>query len=112
MLDFRGKVGKDDLRKSEMVLDDGSEIDRVYKPRTQETRNTFDVILAFIQEAIGDQVFLNANVSRNFIIKMFSATSYSAWGCRRSHSRLEVGQHEREGQEARSEQSPQHTDVG
>ena len=27
----------------------------VYKPRTQETRNTFEVFLSLIQEVIGDQ---------------------------------------------------------
>jgi pre-mRNA-splicing helicase BRR2 len=27
----------------------------VYKPRTQETRQTYEVILAFVQDALGDQ---------------------------------------------------------
>ncbi|VDP31937.1 unnamed protein product [Soboliphyme baturini] len=31
------------------------EIVGIYKPRTQETRQTYEIILAFIQEALGDQ---------------------------------------------------------
>ena len=27
-----------------------------YRPKTQETRHTYEVLLSFIQEAIGDQV--------------------------------------------------------
>ena len=28
----------------------------IYRPKTQETRQTYEVLLSFIQEAIGDQV--------------------------------------------------------
>ena len=28
-----------------------------YRPKTQETRHTYEVLLSFIQEAIGDQVW-------------------------------------------------------
>lgn len=28
----------------------------VYRPKTQETRQTYEILLSFIQEAIGDQV--------------------------------------------------------
>ena len=38
------------------VLGDNAELMGVYKPRTQETKQTYEVILAFIQEALGDQV--------------------------------------------------------
>jgi pre-mRNA-splicing helicase BRR2 len=34
---------------------DTSDFTGEYKPRTQETKTTFEVILSFIQEAIGDQ---------------------------------------------------------
>ncbi|CAB3405618.1 unnamed protein product [Caenorhabditis bovis] len=37
------------------VLGDNTELMGAYKPRTQETKQTYEVILAFIQEAIGDQ---------------------------------------------------------
>ncbi|KAI1727001.1 sec63 brl domain-containing protein [Ditylenchus destructor] len=50
-----GKSAKEDTKKKEVLFDETAEIDSLYKPRTQETKNTFDVILAFIQEAIGDQ---------------------------------------------------------
>ena len=28
----------------------------VYRPKTQETRQTYEIMLTFIQEALGDQV--------------------------------------------------------
>lgn len=28
----------------------------IYRPKTQETRQTYEVLLSFIQEALGDQV--------------------------------------------------------
>ena len=34
--------------------DDMGEI--VYRPKTQETRQTYEILLSFIQEALGDQV--------------------------------------------------------
>ncbi|KRX42392.1 U5 small nuclear ribonucleoprotein helicase [Trichinella nativa] len=37
------------------LFSDSDDFVGVYKPKTQETRQTYDVILAFIQEAIGDQ---------------------------------------------------------
>jgi hypothetical protein len=30
----------------------------IYRPKTQETRQTYEVLLSFIQEALGDQVCL------------------------------------------------------
>lgn len=30
----------------------------IYRPKTQETRQTYEVLLSFIQEALGDQVSL------------------------------------------------------
>lgn len=29
-----------------------------YRPKTQETRQTYEVLLSFIQEALGDQVYI------------------------------------------------------
>ena len=46
---------------SKSVLSGGSEIDaslaaeKLYKPKTTETRQTYEVLLSFIQEALGDQ---------------------------------------------------------
>lgn len=31
----------------------------LYRPKTQETRQTYEVLLSFIQEALGDQVCLS-----------------------------------------------------
>ncbi|KHJ42995.1 Sec63 domain protein [Trichuris suis] len=43
-------------RKKKFLLSDHQDdFVGVYKPKTQETRQTYEVILAFIQEAIGDQ---------------------------------------------------------
>lgn len=36
------------------MLGDNTELMGLYKPRTQETKQTYDVILAFILEALGD----------------------------------------------------------
>lgn len=49
----RDSSSRSHLKQSEVVLDDTP---NVYKPKTQETRQTFDIILAFVQDAIGDQV--------------------------------------------------------
>ncbi|CAI4227464.1 unnamed protein product [Auanema sp. JU1783] len=37
------------------VIGDSTDLLGVYKPRTQETKQTYEVILAFIQDALGDQ---------------------------------------------------------
>jgi pre-mRNA-splicing helicase BRR2 len=44
---FKGQTLLDDS------IDDGSSI--LYRPKTQETKQTYEVLLGFIQEAIGDQ---------------------------------------------------------
>jgi pre-mRNA-splicing helicase BRR2 len=31
----------------------------MYRPKTQETRQTYEIMLSFIQEALGDQVLKN-----------------------------------------------------
>ncbi|VDM59111.1 unnamed protein product [Angiostrongylus costaricensis] len=52
----RKKTEEEDFRlMSKSVLGDNTELMGSYKPRTQETKQTYEVILAFIQEAIGDQ---------------------------------------------------------
>lgn len=51
------KADEEDFRiMSKSVIGDNTELMGSYKPRTQETKQTYEVILAFIQEAIGDQV--------------------------------------------------------
>ncbi|KAK6736456.1 hypothetical protein RB195_019253 [Necator americanus] len=50
------KADEEDFRiMSKSVIGDNTELMGSYKPRTQETKQTYEVILAFIQEAIGDQ---------------------------------------------------------
>lgn len=39
-----------------LLGDSNSEMLSLYKPRTQETKQTYEAILAYIQDAIGDQV--------------------------------------------------------
>uniref|UniRef100_A0A914I9Y7 Brr2 N-terminal helicase PWI domain-containing protein n=1 Tax=Globodera rostochiensis TaxID=31243 RepID=A0A914I9Y7_GLORO len=46
---------RDDIRKHDSGLDEEAGIAGIYKPRTQETRNTYEVFLSLIQEVIGDQ---------------------------------------------------------
>uniref|UniRef100_A0A183EUT0 GlutR_dimer domain-containing protein n=1 Tax=Gongylonema pulchrum TaxID=637853 RepID=A0A183EUT0_9BILA len=38
-----------------LLGDSNTELMGLYKPRTQETRQTYEAILAYIQDAIGDQ---------------------------------------------------------
>jgi len=45
---------RDDIRNQEAAFDE-LDITGVYKPRTQETRNTFEIFLSLLQEIIGDQ---------------------------------------------------------
>lgn len=54
----RKKKGEsDDVRYgSKTLLEQNTELLGQYKPRTQETRQTYEVLLALIQESIGDQV--------------------------------------------------------
>ncbi|VDM65738.1 unnamed protein product, partial [Strongylus vulgaris] len=50
------KADEEDFRiMSKSIIGDNTELMGSYKPRTQETKQTYEVILAFIQEAIGDQ---------------------------------------------------------
>jgi pre-mRNA-splicing helicase BRR2 len=51
---YRKTRDREDIRKQEMMVDEVG-IAGIYKPRTQETRNTFEVFLSLIQEVIGDQ---------------------------------------------------------
>lgn len=46
------------IRKSDAaaLLADELNIEGVYKPRTQETRQTFEVMLSFVQEALGSDI--------------------------------------------------------
>uniref|UniRef100_A0A915LVN9 Brr2 N-terminal helicase PWI domain-containing protein n=2 Tax=Meloidogyne javanica TaxID=6303 RepID=A0A915LVN9_MELJA len=45
---------REDIREQKTAVDEVG-IAGIYKPRTQETRNTFEVFLSLIQEIIGDQ---------------------------------------------------------
>lgn len=38
------------------LLADDINMEGVYKPRTQETRQTFEVMLAFVQESLGSDI--------------------------------------------------------
>uniref|UniRef100_A0A914URZ7 U5 small nuclear ribonucleoprotein 200 kDa helicase n=1 Tax=Plectus sambesii TaxID=2011161 RepID=A0A914URZ7_9BILA len=52
----KSKKRKADSKKGQSLLTEGvDEFVGIYKPRTQETRQTYEVILAFIQDALGDQ---------------------------------------------------------
>lgn len=45
----------------------------LYKPRTQETRQTYEAVLAYIQDAIGDQViYLKMLDSKSYCIEYFN----------------------------------------
>lgn len=46
--------------KGTTLLSDGVDdmVGIMYRPKTQETRQTYEVLLSFIQEALGDQVRL------------------------------------------------------
>lgn len=55
------KSAKDGNSKKFRPMLDTSDFTGDYKPRTQETKNAFEIILSFIQEAIGDQVSLLFN---------------------------------------------------
>lgn len=50
------KSAKDEASKKFRPMLDTSDFSGDYKPRTQETKNSFEIILSFVQEAIGDQV--------------------------------------------------------
>ena len=41
----------------------------MYRPKTQETRQTYEVLLSFIQEALGDQVSMH---SKRFFSGIFT----------------------------------------
>lgn len=49
------KKKDDETRGGKSLLSDNHELMGMYKPRTQETKQTYEVILAFIQDAVGDQ---------------------------------------------------------
>ena len=46
--------------KGTTLLSEGIEemVGIMYRPKTQETRQTYEVLLSFIQAALGDQVWL------------------------------------------------------
>ena len=59
-----GKRGRRDAAEREFVAsqhqrsvltEDADVTDQIYKPKTAETRQTYEVLLSFIQEALGDQ---------------------------------------------------------
>ena len=61
--------------KGTTLLSEGIEdmVGIVYRPKSQETRHTYEVLLSFIQAALGDQVsalkimFYDSNVARFFL---------------------------------------------
>lgn len=62
---FRQKSSKDEIKVASSVLVSGdAELAGLYKPRTQETRQTFEVLLDFMLDALGDNVrFLFLSIS-------------------------------------------------
>lgn len=51
------KTNREDLKAATTVLlASDAELAGLYKPRTQEMRQTFEIMLDFIQEALGDHV--------------------------------------------------------
>ena len=54
---FRPKTTKDDIKVASSILVSGdAELAGLYKPRTQETRQTFEVMLNFMDDVLGDNV--------------------------------------------------------
>jgi hypothetical protein len=51
------------------LIDEGPGVSGLYKPKTQETRNTFAIMLDYIQDKLGDQVFF----IQLFVICLFLA---------------------------------------
>jgi pre-mRNA-splicing helicase BRR2 len=50
------------MRGSNVLADDADDVAGIlYRPKTQETRQTYEVLLSFIQEALGDQVINSLN---------------------------------------------------
>lgn len=52
------KLAKESGSKKSRPMLDTSDFVGEYKPRTQETKNAFEVVLSFVQEALGDQASL------------------------------------------------------
>ena len=49
-----------------------------YRPKTQETRQTYEYLLSFIQEALGDQVSIMCTiVIRTYSLVMIKTSNYS-----------------------------------
>uniref|UniRef100_A0A914RDV2 Uncharacterized protein n=1 Tax=Parascaris equorum TaxID=6256 RepID=A0A914RDV2_PAREQ len=53
---------------SALLADSNNELMGLYKPRTQETKQTYEAILAYIQDALGDQVRWSG---RGFFLSQF-----------------------------------------
>ncbi|KAL3076890.1 hypothetical protein niasHT_039670 [Heterodera trifolii] len=67
---------RDDIRKHDSGLDDELGIAGIYKPRTQETRNTYEVFLSLIQEVLGDQPREILHGSAHEILLILKLDSY------------------------------------
>lgn len=65
---------RDDIRKQETGFDEIG-MSGVYKPRTQETRNTFEVFLSLIQDVIGDQTREILHGSADEILRILKSDS-------------------------------------
>lgn len=48
----------------------------IYKPKTKETRETYEVLLSFIQAALGDQV--SGKTGAAFVLRELSQLPYFA----------------------------------
>ena len=76
---------KEDFTKSKtsssLLSDESSDLAGVrYRPKTRETKSTYEVLLSFIQAAIGDQVImemcalLKHCISEEFLLLVFQKT--------------------------------------
>ena len=75
------KKGKS-AKKTVGVLGHGDDMSGIYyRPKTRETRQTYEVLLSFIQEAIGDQVWYLSS-SFNYLLIVVSSGKYVILSCR------------------------------
>lgn len=64
--------------KGTTLLSDGVDdmVGIMYRPKTQETRQTYEVLLSFIQEALGDQVQIFFKLIKLIVVKKVNILHY------------------------------------
>lgn len=65
---MESEIARPTTASNTLLGDSSSELMGVYKPRTQETKLTYEAILAYIQDALGDQV-KQKSIFKFFVIK-------------------------------------------